>query len=544
MDTMKSVHDVIAAHKDEILRLWLHGIGDSPFAEGLSRSELAGVMPEYLASLGNGEAGDPARLAEVQTELIERHLSSRLRQGANLNEILSEFSTLSRCVASTLDREPEGSHPTTRDAARMLTELHWACITSARIFNEHLLEDEQTMKRYLRLLQRIVDDGGEAAHVRRPPRALLVEALKLISKAMGASAAALQLFDAGTGQLVVSASAGDAGDAVEEYVSSLDLASGARAVPIEEIADVEFAELEVSEALGERGIHSLLVVRLATRHVLRGVLHIGHRQRKAFLPNEIRLVESLGEALIVHLDHAQLCSALRARAADATAESLLRDSFVSILMHDLGGPLAAARAGAQALLSVPSAEHGAAAIVRDLDHVGQMVATLVDAHRIRAGHRLPIHIEPCDLTILAQEVIEELRAAHGDRFVLRADTSVRGMWSADHLRRAIWNLASNAIKFGSDGCAAVISVKRGDGVAELSVNNQGQAISTAEQAALFTPFLAARSGRGHPPGWGLGLTLVWGCVEAHGGRVEVESVADRGTTFRVFLPYDARPYED
>lgn len=75
---MSNVHDVIEANKDEIIRLWMHGIGESPFAEGLSPSELSGVMPEYLASLGNGVTGDPAQLAEVQTELIERHLSSRL----------------------------------------------------------------------------------------------------------------------------------------------------------------------------------------------------------------------------------------------------------------------------------------------------------------------------------------------------------------------------------------------------------------------------------------------------------------------------------
>jgi len=118
------------------------------------------------------------------------------------------------------------------------------------------------------------------------------------------------------------------------------------------------------------------------------------------------------------------------------------------------------------------------------------------------------------------------------------------MWSADQLRRAIWNLGKNAIQFGAQDGAVIISVKRRDGGAELAVNNQGPEIAAADQASLFDPFRIARTGRGHPPGWGLGLTLVWGCAEAHGGGVEVESSARRGTTFHLFLPYDARPYAD
>jgi signal transduction histidine kinase len=542
---MSTVHDVIAVHKDEILSLWLHGMGDAAFAEGLSRAELAGAMPEYLASLGDGVTGDPAQLADSQHELIERHLSSRLRQGATLNEILAEFASLSRCVAAALDREPESSHPTTRDSARMFTELHRACVAAMRIFNEHLLEDEQTMKRYLRLLQRIVDDGGEVRHDRRPLRALLEEALTLIKKAMGAGAAALQLFDVRTGKLVLSAAAGEAGGVIEGYVSRLDLAaSPARSHRSEETAEVECSEPEVSDGLRARGIHSLLAVRLAPRHALHGILYLGLRQERHFQSSEIRLAESLGEALVFHLDHAKLCTSLRERAEEATAECALRERFVSILMHDLAGPLAAAQASARALLAIPAARPGAAAIGADLDRAEQMVAGLVDAHRIRAGHRLPIQIADCDLSVLAQEVLEELQESHGDRFILVAEATVRGMWSADQLRRAIWNLASNAIKFGARDSAVIISVKRLESVAELAVTNHGRPLSADEQAALFSPFLAARSGRGHPPGWGLGLTLVWGCVEAHGGRVEVESEAKAGTTIRVFLPFDARPYED
>src|SRR6185503_385631 len=151
---MIALHDFIELHKDEILRHWTNRMIDSSFAEGLSVPELVGVMPDYLSSLGAAPPSDPGHLDGAQHDLIERHLAHRLRQGATLNEILSEFSTLSRCVAATLDRAPADAQVLTRDAARMFTELHGACVSSMRIFNEQLLEDEQTMKRYLRLLQR------------------------------------------------------------------------------------------------------------------------------------------------------------------------------------------------------------------------------------------------------------------------------------------------------------------------------------------------------------------------------------------------------
>ena len=540
---MSSLHQVIEQHRDDILQRWRHQVGESAFAEGLSHSELAGVIPEYLTSLGSTPASDPTQLDGIQRDLVERHLSNRLRQGATLNEILSEFATLSRCVASTLDSEPKESQPSTRDAARMFTELHAACVNSMRIFNEHLLEDEQTMKRYLRLLQRAADHGGDLEDGQRPLRPLLEEALDLIRRALGGHAAALILFDSRSGERIASASSGAAGGAVEVYAASLG--RGPRTIaPKDGIADVEFATFDVADTLGDAGVATLLEVRPEARHALRGELYVGVGPGRSFLPHEIRLLESLGEALIIHLDHSHLCAALAARAADATAESQLRERFVSTLMHDLAGPLVAARSAAEGLADLPGAGAGVAAVVHELDRVGEMVDGLVDAHYIRAGHRLPMHIASCDLMKLAREVIEELRAEHGDRFLLRGNASVPGMWSADQLRRAIWNLAENAIKFGEPDRAVVITVKRRDGSAELAVNNQGQEIASEDQAALFRPFRIAQSGRNHPAGWGLGLTLVWGCAEAHGGGVEVESSARRGTTFRLSLPYDARPYAD
>ena len=541
---MSTLHDLIEVNKEEILRQWTSRMLDSSFAEGLSVAELVGAMPEYLSALGAAPPADPVQLDGAQRDLVERHLASRLRQGATLNEILSEFSSLSRCLAAILDRAPKESQPSTREAARMFTELHAACVTSMRIFNEQLLEDEQTMKRYLRLLKRAVDHGGDLDDGRRPLRPLLEEALALIARALAAPAAALHLDDSSSGTRIATVAAGVAADALQRHLQRLDGAPPWAVPAALPDGEVEFTALAVSDELRASGVDALIAVRPAPRHALSCVLFAGAARGRSFLAHEIRLAESLAEALLIHLDHAQVCTTLVARAAEARAECQLRERFVSILMHDLAGPLGAARAGVERLAEVAGAGAEAGRVTRELDRVARMVDGLVDAHRIRSGHQLPIHIAACDLAMLAREVVDELRAAHGDRFLLRSDRRVPGMWSADQLRRAIWNLAENAAKFGDPDGAVIIGVRRRDGGAELAVNNQGPEIPLDEQAALFDPFRVARSGRGHPPRWGLGLTLVWGCAEAHGGRVEVDSSARRGTTFRLVLPGDARPYAE
>ena len=106
---------------------------------------------------------------------------------------------------------------------------------------------------------------------------------------------------------------------------------------------------------------------------------------------------------------------------------------------------------------------------------------------------------------------------------------------------ALWNLASNAINYGSATAPVLIRVERvGEQGAAVSVHNEGPPIAPEQLERLFTPY--ARGGRADGPrGWGLGLTLVRGCARAHGGRVSVHSDAASGTTFRLELPLDARP---
>ena len=530
---MRTVHELVDANRDEILRRWVQGTRESAFAEDLSASELAGVMPDYLGSLGRIGIDDAVLLSEQQLGLIEKHLSNRLRQGSTLNEILTEFAVLGRVVAWCFDSSDDDWRPSTRDAANLFAELHLACIAAMKIFNEQLLEDEQPVKRYLRLLQNLAGATELLPDSGHPP-ILMKEALSLIRKAARAQSVSLRLYGAKSDELILAASTGDAEDLIEDYLGSV-------------VRGGDVIALETNAPLRARGIHSLLELRLSARQTLRGVMYIGVGEGVTLSPSELRQVATLGEALAIHLDHAQLCTALRLKAAEAVAECQLRERFVSMLMHDLAGPLDAAKASAAALLAPHRADRGevlAARIVHEVGRAEEMVGVLVDAHRIRAGHRLPMRLTRCSLATLTRDTLAELRASYGDRFIFEADADVWGMWSADQLRRAAWNLASNAIKYGAKDSPVLISVRGSAEGAELVVHNEGAAIPAEEQADLFRPFSLPHSGRGHPAGWGLGLTLVWGCAEAHGGRVEVSSLPGRGTTFKLVIPYDARPYAE
>lgn len=118
------------------------------------------------------------------------------------------------------------------------------------------------------------------------------------------------------------------------------------------------------------------------------------------------------------------------------------------------------------------------------------------------------------------------------------------MWDGEELRRALWNLGTNAVKYGAPDKPITITLKRSDSGARISVHNYGSVIAPEDRANLFDPFARTREAQTKgQTGWGLGLTLVRGCAEAHGGKVSIESDAAIGTTFTIHLPPDSRPYQ-
>lgn len=227
-----------------------------------------------------------------------------------------------------------------------------------------------------------------------------------------------------------------------------------------------------------------------------------------------------------------------------------RAQYVSLISHDLGGPLTAARIAAQMLERGGTDEARtqtlAGRVVKHLDRMDQMVRDLLDVRQLAVGKTLMLKLERFDLGALIRDLCADLATTHGDRFSLHCDEDVVGRWSPAELRRAVWNLGANAVKYGAAGTPIVIEVRRSGERVRISVHNEGTAISPRDQERLFAPYSRTRAAEvGTVRGWGLGLTLVRGCAEAHGGTVSVSSAEGEGTTFTMELPLEppeaARP---
>ena len=228
-------------------------------------------------------------------------------------------------------------------------------------------------------------------------------------------------------------------------------------------------------------------------------------------------------------------------------DDLGKERFIATLTHDLRNPITVLKVSAQLILKLPdnveAIQKLASRILDSSTRVEEMIRDLLDTFQIRAGQRLPIELSFCHLRDVAKKTIDELSTIYGGRFVLNAAEDIKGYWSVEGLTRAIENLCTNAIKYGASCSQITITLRTENHEVHISVHNSGKALNDEEQARLFSPFYRSQSAQtSGKKGWGLGLTLVRGMAEAHGGRVHVESSDSKGTIFTISLPKDSRPF--
>ncbi|WP_445637000.1 histidine kinase [Nostoc sp. DSM 114161] len=230
-----------------------------------------------------------------------------------------------------------------------------------------------------------------------------------------------------------------------------------------------------------------------------------------------------------------------------------REDFVSRLTHDLRTPLVAA----DRMLNLfemetfckisPEMKQAIAVMIRSNQNLMLMVNTLLEVYRFEAGKKT-LNWEVCDLSEIAQEVASEITPLTNDKgLILKVDTSGLDLKDKNagtvmgdrlELRRVLYNLIANAIKFTDTGGITVRifekspNSKHQDWVT-IEVEDTGYGISPEDQATIFERF---RQGRNKRSGSGLGLHLSHRIVEAHAGNIQVASEVGKGSLFTVKLP--------
>lgn len=230
-------------------------------------------------------------------------------------------------------------------------------------------------------------------------------------------------------------------------------------------------------------------------------------------------------------------------------ERAMREKFVSTLSHDMRTPISSAKLAAELILRLTQENEQVSKltrkIIKDLSRSDRMIRDLLDANRIRFGEKLPLKIQETKLIQLIKNTLENLTEIYGDRFKLESDHEILGYWSDEDLQRAIENLAINAVKYGADHTPIDIRVADQGKEVSISVHNSGSFIPPMERDSLLqVDKRVEHFKKQSKKGWGLGLTLVYGISEAHGGKVLLESEIKKGTTFTLVLPKDARTIEN
>ncbi|MFN3428654.1 MAG: MHYT domain-containing protein [Candidatus Sericytochromatia bacterium] len=230
-------------------------------------------------------------------------------------------------------------------------------------------------------------------------------------------------------------------------------------------------------------------------------------------------------------------------------QDLLKDRFLSVLSHELRTPINAILGfgsiledGVAGPLN-PEQQRYIRKLTDGAEHMLALVSDLLDMSRIQAG-KFSLNPAPMTLEPVVEDVLGNLCALADQRRLTLENAVGPGLpglvADTQRVRQVLTNLVGNAIKFTPEGGRVTVTAMRdGQGV-RVEVIDTGVGISPEDQRRLFNPFTQLdMSATRQAGGTGLGLSIAKALVEAHGGRIGVESAVGAGSRFWFILPLRA-----
>lgn len=283
---------------------------------------------------------------------------------------------------------------------------------------------------------------------------------------------------------------------------------------------------------------TLMLLPLVSRGQTIGVLAGASPEGRPFTRDDLAMFTEVARRASLAIDNARLY-------LESQQAVRAREEVLAIVSHDLRNPLNAVTLGSSLLKMstniAPDDREQIETIEVSAKRMARLIEDLLDVTRLEGGKRLPIEPETVEVAELFSEADELFRvqtSAASVAMECRAAGELPPVHADRHrVMQVLSNLIGNSLKFTPPGGRITVEAKSDGGQVLFVVRDTGPGIPKEHQHDIFSPYWQAK--RTERLGAGLGLPIAKGIVEAHGGRIWVESAPGEGTSFYFTLPVAA-----
>jgi signal transduction histidine kinase len=306
-----------------------------------------------------------------------------------------------------------------------------------------------------------------------------------------------------------------------------------------------------SEFLRRQGLISFVQLPLVAKNEVLGAVTFFKKEEHEFTGDEVEFLNTLAGQAAIAISNAQLYERSTEQAIELEKANKLQADFSAMIAHDLRSPLSTiisiAEMMGNGLLGDLNDDqrNWTDRIKNNASDLVALVGDFLDVSKLEAG-RIGLSRMPTDVNELLLRSVENFGPLARNKMIdlsYQCDGLPAVEVDARRLDQVLNNLLSNALKFTGEGGSVQVRAQhdRRNGIL-VQVQDTGVGISPDELASLFQKYQQSTSGKtSEHKGTGLGLVVSKMIVEAHGGKIWVESEEGKGTTFVFTLPADASP---